>query len=256
MAATCPIGFDVAGLRAQVLATYDRVARNPSGDFHFHRGPRYAADYLKYDAEELALLPDASTARFAGVGNPLRIGPIQPGETVLDHACGAGMDLLLAARRVGSGGDMTPAMREVAMRAADEAGLGTIVTIRAGFFEQLPVDDESVDIVISNGVVNLAPDKSQVFAEIHRVLRPGGRLYLADVVVQRELKYEVRNSPDLWAACIAGALPEPELAELALASGFRDPRITERFDCFRDTSAEAKVAQDLHVHAVNFIARK
>ena len=147
-------------------------------------------------------------------------------------------------------------MRHVATHAAAEAGLGAIVTIRAGFFEQLPVDDESVDVVISNGVVNLAPDKSQVFAEIHRVLRPGGRLYLADVVVQRELKYEVRNNPDLWAACIAGALPESELAELALASGLRDPQITERFDCFRDTTAEAKVAGDLHVQAVNFLARK
>ena len=120
----------------------------------------------------------------------------------------------------------------------------------------MPVGDESVDVVISNGVVNLAPDKSRVFAEIHRVLRPGGRLYLADVVVQRELKYEVRNNPDLWAACIAGALPESELAELALASRLRDPQITERFDCFRDTTAEAKVAGDLHVQAVNFLARK
>ena len=261
MATSCPVGFDAAALRRQVLATYDRVARDPNGDFHFHRGPRYAADYLRYDASELALLPDACTARFAGVGNPLRIGSIHPGETVLDHACGAGMDLLLAARRVGPGGraigvDMTPAMRDVATSAAAEAGLGAIVSIKAGVFEQLPVDDESVDVVISNGVVNLAPDKSQVFAEIHRVLRPGGRLYLADVVVQRELKYEVRNSPDLWAACIAGALPEPELAELALASGLSDPRITERFDCFRDTTAEVKVAGDLHVQAVNFMARK
>src|SRR5207244_7281024 len=104
MATTCPTGVDVAGLRAQVLATYERVARDPSGDFHFHRGPRYAVEYLRYDADELALLPDACTARFAGVGNPLRIGSIHPGETVLDHACGAGMDLLLAAPRVGRGG--------------------------------------------------------------------------------------------------------------------------------------------------------
>jgi arsenite methyltransferase len=151
---------------------------------------------------------------------------------------------------------MTSAMREVASNAAAEAGLGGIVMVRAGFFEQLPVNDASIDVVISNGVVNLAPDKSQVFAEIHRVLRPGGRLYLADVVVQRELKYEVRNSPDLWAACIAGALPEAELTELALVSGFHEPRITERFDCFRDTTAEAKVARDLHVQAVNFLACK
>ena len=229
MATASPAGFDVAALRTQVLATYDRVARDPTGEFHFHRGPRYAADYLHYDADELASLPAQCTACFAGVGNPLRIGPIHPGETVLDHACGAGMDLLLAARRVGPAGhaigvDMTPAMRDVASSAAAEAGLGAIVTIRAGLFEQLPIDDESVDVVISNGVVNLAPDKSRVFAEIHRVLRPGGRLYMADVVVQRELKNEVRNNPDLWAACIAGALPEPELAELALAFGFRGPR--------------------------------
>ena len=261
MATTCPVGFDVAGLRARVLATYDRVARDPGGDFHFHRGPYYAVEYLRYDPYELVLLPDASTSRFAGVGNPLRIGPIHPGETVLDHACGAGMDLLLAARRVGPRGhaigvDMTPAMRDVATRAAAQAGLSAIVSIRAGFFEHLPVDDESVDVVISNGVVNLAPDKSEVFAEIHRVLRPGGRLYLADVVVQRELKSDARNSPELWAACIAGALPEPELAELAVASGLRGPRITERFDCFRDTPAEAKVSRDLRVQAVNFLARK
>ena len=261
MASSCPVGFNVAGMRAQVLATYDRVARDPHGEFHFHRGPYYAVEYLGYDANELVLLPDASTARFAGVGNPLRIGPIHPGETVLDHACGAGMDLLLAARRVGPRGraigvDMTPAMRDVASRAAAQAGLSTVVSIRAGFFEQLPVDDQSIDVVISNGVVNLAPDKSRVFAEIERVLRPGGRLYLADVVVQRELKYEVRSSPELWAACIAGALPESELAELALASGLRDPRITERFDSFRDTTAEAKVARDLHVQAVNFLAHK
>jgi SAM-dependent methyltransferase len=251
----------VSRLRAQVLATYDRVAREPGGEFHFHRGARYAADYLRYDAVELADLPDECTARFAGVGNPLRIGPIYRGETVLDHACGGGMDVLLAARRVGPEGrvigvDMTPAMRDAAIRAALRAGLALIVAIREGFFEQLPVDDASVDVVLSNGVLNLSPDKEQVLHEIHRVLRPGGRLYLADVVVERELKYEVRNNPELWAACIAGALPEYELAELALASGFADARIVERFDCFRDTTAEGKVAHDLRVHAVNFFARK
>ena len=261
MAISCPVGFDVERLRAQVLATYERVATEPAGVFHFHRGARYAAEHLHYDADELALLPEACTARFAGVGNPLRIGPVHPGETVLDHACGAGMDALLAARRARPHGhvigvDMTPAMCEAAAAAAEMAGFGAIVEIRQGFFERLPVPDASVDVVISNGVVNLSPDKSQVFREIHRVLRPGGRLYLADVVVQRELRYEVRNDPDLWAACIAGALPEPEFATLALATGFREPRITERFDCFRDTTAEAKVAHDLHVHAVNFFARK
>jgi arsenite methyltransferase len=261
MATTCPVGFDVARLRATVLATYERVARDPDGDFHFHRGARYAAEYLRYDAQELALLPSSSTARFAGVGNPLRMGPIDEGETVLDHACGGGMDVLLAARRVGPEGrvigvDMTPGMREVARSAARHAGLQGIVDIREGLLEQLPVADGSVDVVISNGVLNLSPDKPQVFREIHRVLRPGGRLYLADVVVQRELRDDVRNNPDLWAACIAGALPEPELAQLALATGFVDASIGERFDCFRDTAAAAKVSGDLRVHAVNFLARK
>lgn len=261
MALTSPIGFDVDRLRAKVLATYERVAREPGGQFHFHRGMDYAVRWLRYDAAELSALPEASTARFAGVGNPLRIGPIHPGETVLDHACGAGMDLLLAARRVGPSGhaigvDMTPAMREVATQAAKLAGLDDIVDIRAGVFEQLPVDDRSVDVVLSNGVVNLSPDKTQVFREIHRVLRPGGRLYLADVVVQRELKNEVRSDPDLWAACIAGALPEPEFAALARATGLREPAIVETFDCFRGTTAEGKVAHDLHVRGVNFLARK
>jgi len=261
MARTCPIGFDKDRLRAQVEATYERVARDPSGEFHFHRGIDYAVEFLRYDREELATLPEECTARFAGVGNPHRIGPIGPGETVLDHACGAGMDLLLAARRTGPTGraigvDMTQAMRECAIAAAAKAGLADIVEVRAGVFEELPVDDESIDVVISNGVVNLAPDKTRVFEEIRRVLRPGGRLHLADVVVQRELTLEARSNPDLWAACIAGALPEPELFELTTALGLVEGRVTERFDCFRNTSAENKVSGDLHVQAVNFFARK
>ena len=261
MPMSCPIGFDVERLRTRVLATYDRVAREPDGEFHFHQGARYAAEYLGYDAAELAQLPERCTARFAGVGNPLRIGPVRRGETVLDHACGGGMDVLLAARRVGRPGrvigvDKTPAMCEAAAAAARRAGLCRIVEIREGFFEALPVENESVDVVLSNGVVNLAPDKERVLREIHRVLRRGGRLYLADVVVQRELKAEARNDPELWAACIAGALPESELSALALATGFAAPRVVERFDCFRRKTAEAKVARNLRVHAVNFYARK
>jgi arsenite methyltransferase len=275
MAATCPIHFDVEHLREEVLRTYDRVARDPQGDFHFHRGPRYAADYLGYDPQELAQLPESCTARFAGVGNPLRIATViaglpgidasqagpYPGETVLDHACGAGMDLLLAARKVGPHGraigvDMTPAMRACAQASVELAGLAGRVQIRAGYMENLPVDDASVDLVISNGVVNLAPDKMRVFREIARVLRPGGRLYLADVVVQRELTMDARENPDLWAACVAGAMVETEIPGLAAEAGLTDGRVVQRFDCFRDTSAEAKVAKDLFIQGVNFYARK
>lgn len=267
MASQCPVGFDTDSLRTQVRATYEAVARAPDGDFHFHRGPAYAARHLGYDAGELAALPATATARFAGVGNPLdmtrdaAIGPLRPGEVVLDHACGGGMDLLLAARRVSPNGraigvDMTPGMREMAAAAAAEAGLGDVVEIHAGFFEALPLDDASVDVVISNGVVNLSPDKLQVFREVARVLRPGGRLLLADVVVQRELTLEARANPELWAACIGGALVEGELVELAAAAGLTGGRIVKRFNCFQGTSAEIKVAKDLFVHAVNFFARK
>ena len=268
MAASCPSNFNVNYLREQVRATYDRVARDPGGDFHFHRGPGYAQQYLGYDAQELARLPAECTARFAGVGNPLRIGDadaflgaLRPGQTALDHACGAGMDLLLAARRVAPGGraigvDMTPAMVECATRAAEQAGLAGIVSVCEGIFEELPVADESVDAVISNGVINLAPDKRRVFAEMVRVLKPGGHVFIADVVVQRELTLEARGNPDLWAACVGGALVETELAELAREAGLQGGRVVQRFNCFFNTSAEENVAKDLFVHAVNFHARK
>jgi SAM-dependent methyltransferase len=205
MALTCPVGFDVDKLRQLVRAKYDRVGREPEGNFHFHRGPRYAVRLLGYDARELATLPEESTAAFAGVGNPHRIGPIQPGETVLDVGCGAGMDLLLAVRRTGPSGsaigvDMTPAMIERAKRAAIKAGIWGTVEFRRGIAEELPVGSHTIDVVISNGVLNLSPDKVAAFGEIYRVLKPGGRLYLSDIVVQRELSLAARSDVALWAA--------------------------------------------------------
>jgi arsenite methyltransferase len=205
MATKCPAGFDVAMLRQLVRAEYDRVAREPDGNFHFHRGPEYACGVLLYDADELALIPPEATASFAGVGNPHRIGPIEPGETVLDVGCGSGMDLILAARRVGRFGhaigvDITPSMIELAKRSALKTGLWENIEVLRGSAEDLPVDNESVDIVISNGVINLSPDKLRALGEMYRVLKPGGRLYLADVVVQRELSLAARSDVDLWAA--------------------------------------------------------
>ena len=113
-----------------------------------------------------------------------------------------------------------------------------------------------MDVLISNGVLNLSPDKPQVLGEVFRVLRPGGRLYLADVVVQRELTDEARSNPDLWAACVAGALVESELEALARAAGFTEARVVRRFNCFFGTTAAAKVAKDLFIQSVNFFARK
>jgi len=204
MALTCPIGFDTQQLRKEVSEMYARVAADPGGDYHFHRGPRYAADMLGYDFAELELLPADSTASFAGVGNPLSLGDIEPGSTVLDVGCGAGTDLLLAARRVGPTGtaigvDMTVEMLERTRASAASLGWDH-VELRQGDAESLPVDDGAIDVVISNGVLNLTTDKHKAFGEIRRVLKPGGRLLLADIVVKSELSEGIRNDIDLWAS--------------------------------------------------------
>jgi SAM-dependent methyltransferase len=151
---------------------------------------------------------------------------------------------------------MTAAMADAARHAALEAGLEGRVEVHEGMYEALPIASASVDVVISNGVVNLAPDKRIVFREIARVLRPGGRLHLADVVVQRELTLTAREDPDLWSACIGGALEEHELAELAREAGLAEPEVQRRYLSFAGTSAGTKVSADLHVSAVNFFARK
>jgi SAM-dependent methyltransferase len=202
MATSCPVGLDTKKLRDEVSFIYARVAADPGGDFHFHRGAQYAATFLGYDAAELAALPPESAASFAGVANPHAIAGIEPGATVLDIGCGAGMDLMLAARRVGPRGraigvDMTPAMAEKARASAKAAGLSN-VEIRVGDALALPVEDTSIDVVISNGVINLTPDKEKAYAEIFRVLRPGGRLQLGDIIVANELSESIRSNIDLW----------------------------------------------------------
>jgi SAM-dependent methyltransferase len=203
MSIACPADLNTAVLRAEISNIYARVAEDPNGEFHFHRGPEYAAEFLGYDAAELALLPTECTASFAGIGNPLAIGAIHPGETVLDIGCGAGMDLLLSAKRAGPNGhaigvDMTDEMVERARNSAETAGLRQ-VEIRKGDATALPVADASIDVVSSNGVLNLVPEKERGFAEIVRVLKPAGRLHLADIALDVELPEDARRNIDLWA---------------------------------------------------------
>jgi arsenite methyltransferase len=202
MAIACPVDLDTQLLRSEVSNIYSRVVVEPQGKFHFHRGPAYAAEFLGYDAGELASLPAETTRAFAGVSNPHRIGPIRAGETVLDIGCGAGMDLLLAGRRVGPAGkaigvDMTVAMIERASASARALGLAQ-VEIRRGDATSLPLESASVDVVISNGVLNLVPEKERAFAEIVRVLKPGGRLQLGDILLDAELSEDTRRNIDLW----------------------------------------------------------
>lgn len=202
MPVTCPVDLDTQRLRFEVSSIYSRVVAEPQGKFHFHRGPGYAAEFLGYDAEELAALPAETTAPFAGIANPHRIGPIRSGETVLDIGCGAGMDLLLAGRRVGPTGkaigvDMTDVMVGRASASARSFGLAQ-VEVRKGDATALPVESASVDVVISNGVINLVPEKERAFDEIVRVLKPGGRLQLGDILLDVELSEDTRRNIDLW----------------------------------------------------------
>ncbi len=202
MAATCPVDFDTVRLPDEIQSIYSRVASAPDGEFHFHRGAAYAETFLRYDRQDLARIPALAVESFAGVGNPLRIDRVPAGSTVIDIGCGAGTDLLLAANAVGRQGraigvDMTDSMLRKAQAAVTEAGMSN-VELRRGDALELPVESGSADVVISNGVLNLAPDKRRVFSEVLRVLRPGGRFLYADIVVASELPESIRRDIDLW----------------------------------------------------------
>lgn len=256
----CPAGLDADRLRKEVQRMYERVAQDPSQDsFHFHVGASYAIRSLGYDAAELAALPHTATARFAGVGHPLLAGPVPPGAAVLDHACGAGTDLLLALQRGagrGIGVDLTPDMLRVARLAVGEAGLDARVNLIGGSFDHLPLPDEHVDLVLSNGVLNLATDKRQVLREAWRVLRPGGALYLADVVAPRPLDAAVRNNAVLWAACIGGALTEAELHQALADAGFGTVTVAARHRPFDGAALSLKFGTGLQIHSLTLAAHK
>jgi SAM-dependent methyltransferase len=193
--------IDVSVLRDEITKTYTEVSTEPHRDFIFPTGRAWAEE-LDYPQPELARVPDATVESFAGVANPFMLGRLERGATVLDLGCGAGTDLLIAAQMVGPTGrvigiDMTESMLNRARTSAQAIGFAN-VELHQGLVEHLPLKDESVDIVISNGVIDLVPDKEAVFAEIDRVLRPGGRLQLADVIIHNEVSEDARKRIDLW----------------------------------------------------------
>lgn len=195
------VDIDVEVLKCEIKKTYARVSQEPNEDFIFPTGRAWILD-LGYPPDLVDRLPEAAAESFAGVANPFALGRLEPGEVVLDVGSGAGTDSLVAAQMVGSEGqvtgvDMTPEMLAKARAAAVEMK-ATNVEFVAGEAENLPFEDESFDVVISNGVIDLIPDKDGVFSEIHRVLRPGGRIQIADVTIQNPVSEEGRRKIDLW----------------------------------------------------------
>jgi arsenite methyltransferase len=230
---TAPV--DVESLRAAIRAEYAAVADHPDRGFHFHTGPRLAA-ILGYPEEWVAALPPSAVESMAGTGNPFALGELQPGERVVDCGSGAGADSLIAARVVGPSGmvigvDMTPEMLAKARRNTEVASLRN-VEFREGVLENLPVPDGWADVLISNGVLNLVPDKTVALAEFFRVIRPGGRIQLADIVLDRPVPGDSKADVSLWTGCIAGGLLEGELVSLVEGAGFRDVEVRRGADVF------------------------
>jgi arsenite methyltransferase len=195
------IPVDVDVLREEIRKTYTDVSTDQEQEFIFPTGRAWAQD-LAYPEPELSRVPDATVESFAGVANHWLLGRVAAGSVVLDLGCGAGTDLLVAAQMAGPAGrvigvDMTPAMLDRSRASATEMGIAN-VELHESLIESLPLEDASVDVVISNGVIDLVPDKDAVFDEIDRVLRPAGRLQVADVVIHHEVSEDARKRIDLW----------------------------------------------------------
>jgi arsenite methyltransferase len=193
--------LDVNVLRQAIQEEYAEVASHPHKNFHFHTG-RPLARLLEYRDEWLEGIPESCIESFAGTGNPFSLGELSSGERVVDVGCGAGIDSLIAAKKVGPDGgvigvDMTSSMLKKARYAADEVELKN-VEFRQGYAEALPVEDDWADVVLSNGVLNLMPDKAAALEEMSRVLKPGGRLQIGDILVQKAVPESAKRKIDLW----------------------------------------------------------
>jgi SAM-dependent methyltransferase len=219
-----PATVDTQELEVKVKDMYRHVATEPQGDYHFELG-RSLAERLGYPHEVLDRIPAGAVESFAGVGYFFELAELRDGERVIDLGSGSGMDVFFAASQVGAAGhvagvDFTAEQLEKARRLAAEGGFGQ-VEFREGRIESLPADDESYDCVISNGVINLSPHKEHVFAEAARVLRPGGRVAIADIVSEQQLKESIVCDADLWASCIGGAAQEDAYRVAIESAGLR-----------------------------------
>ena len=254
--ASAPV--DAQELEAKVKAMYRGVAEDPDGDYHFGVG-RELAERLGYPAPVLDQIPAGAVESFAGVGYFFDLADLKQGEAVLDLGSGSGMDVFFAALRVGQGGrvvgvDMTPEQLAKAETLRIDGGFNQ-VTFTEGHIEDLPLPDAMFDLVISNGVINLSVDKYRVFAEAARVLRPGGRLVIADIVAEIELTPQIVSNTDLWASCIGGAAQQDAYQKAIETGGLRLELMKK--NPYRFLSDRARTASERYgVKSISALARK
>jgi arsenite methyltransferase len=259
MTAATATAFDPKELEAKVKDMYRAVAENPEGEFHFEMG-RALAERLGYPVADLDRVPPEAIASFAGVGYYFHLAELKPGETVVDLGSGSGMDTFVAALHVGEHGkvigvDMTDEQRQKAEKLRDANGFANISYLKA-YIEQVPLPDASADVVISNGVVNLAPDKATVFAEAARLLKPGGRLAISDIVTEVQLPESIVCNSTLWAACIGGAAQQDNYRGSIEAAGLQ-VRTIEDNPAYAFISDNAKGASRKYgVKSVSILAVK
>ncbi|WP_346925652.1 methyltransferase domain-containing protein [uncultured Arthrobacter sp.] len=248
---------DTRELEHRVKDMYRHVAEEPEGDYHFELG-RPLAERLGYPSDALDRIPSEAIESFAGVGYFFDLAGLAAGETVVDLGSGSGMDVFFAANEVGLSGrvigiDFTAEQLAKSRRIAAASDFEQ-VEIREGRIEDLPVDSASANCVVSNGVINLAPDKGRVFAEVARVLRPGGRLAIADIVSEQQLKESIVCDADLWASCIGGAAQQDDYREAIEAAGLEVELVRENpYEFISERAAGA--SEKYGVKSVSLLAR-
>lgn len=257
-ATTDATSVDIRALETKVKAMYRDVAENPHGRFHFETG-RSLAERLGYPPGDLDVIPAEALDSFAGVGYFFDLAALVPGEVIVDLGSGSGADAFVAAAAVTGSGrvigiDFTPEQLDKARRLVRRAGLEN-VDFQEGRIENLALKNASVDCVISNGVINLSPNKARVFAEAARVLRPGGRLALADIVTERQLTEAIVCNADLWASCIGGAAQEDTYQSLVEAAGLEVTRVRENAYAFVSDQAQGATTR-YGVKSISLLARK
>jgi ubiquinone/menaquinone biosynthesis C-methylase UbiE len=253
------ITIDKVELEKKVKDMYRQVALNPKGEFHFEMG-RALAERLGYSPEDLDRIPSESIESFAGVGYYFDLAGIKPGESVIDFGSGAGMDTFIAALKVGNNGsvvgiDMTDEQRAKANRLRDRAGFSQVRYLE-GYLENVPSEEERFDVVISNGVINLAPEKDKVFKEMARVLKPGGRIAISDIVTEIQLSEGITCNTNLWAACIGGAMQQDKYKSSIEEAGFRIEKVKDNPQ-YQFISKSAKGAsKEYGVKSISLLAVK